>query len=63
MKRYLLFAGWIYYPSGGWKDLVESFSTIEDALDAAFTHGGSLTWYQIVDTSSGAIVRERENVS
>jgi hypothetical protein len=33
--RYLLFAGNYYYPSGGAKDLVGSFSNLDEAIDCA----------------------------
>jgi hypothetical protein len=31
MKRYLVFAGDDFYPSGGWKDLKDSFNSFEEA--------------------------------
>ena len=31
MKRFLLFAGSVYYPSGGMEDLIGDFKTPEDA--------------------------------
>ncbi len=34
LKRYLAFAGWIYYPDEGIKDLVGDFDSIEEATDA-----------------------------
>lgn len=33
--RYLLFVGYYYYPSGGAKDLVGSFSNLDEAIDCA----------------------------
>ena len=30
MKRYLLFAGRLYYPEGGAQDLISSFSRVEE---------------------------------
>lgn len=32
MKRYLLFGGMRYYPSGGWEDFVNSFDSIDEAV-------------------------------
>ena len=32
LKRYLLFAGDYYYPSGGMNDFVDSFDSIEEAV-------------------------------
>lgn len=51
MKRYLLFAGSHYYPSGGWDDFKDSFDTIETALSVAVNY--ELDWYHIVDTTTG----------
>jgi hypothetical protein len=31
MKRYLVFSGQTYYPSGGWEDFIGSFDTPEEA--------------------------------
>ena len=64
MKRYFLFAGDVYYPSGGWKDFKGAFDTIKDASDAAITdlepyqkeELGRFNWYQVVDTSTWKIV-------
>ena len=55
MKRYLVFAGFNYYPSGGWDDFVDAFSTLEEAQASAIScqsrgeSGGSFDWVQIVD--------------
>jgi hypothetical protein len=32
MKRYLLFAGHNYYPSGGWEDYILDFNTEDEAM-------------------------------
>jgi len=58
MKRYLLFCGDRYYPSGGWEDFKGSFNSIEDAIAAAQgfaeTHDSFLVcdWYHVVDTQN-----------
>lgn len=46
MMSYLLFAGDHYYPSGGWHDFVDSFSS----EDAAVKHAASLgnDWWHVV---------------
>lgn len=56
MNRYLLFAFDSYYPQGGWEDFVESFDTLEDALEA----GGLLErdYIQVVDSDTGEVVYE-----
>tara|TARA_R110000787_G_scaffold2616_1_gene10228 strand:- start:237 stop:431 length:195 start_codon:yes stop_codon:yes gene_type:complete len=33
MKRFLLFAGNVYYPSGGFGDFIGDFEALEDAKD------------------------------
>lgn len=57
MKRFLLFAGDMYYPGGGWSDFMEDFDSLEEARN-----GGRQTsddWYQIVDTETMKEVEER----
>lgn len=64
MDRYLLFAGQVYYASGGWRDYRGSFTDLviaklraEELLnneDAIFD------WYHIVDVDSGEIVDQSE---
>lgn len=57
MKRYLLFAGDNYYPSGGWGDFVTSHDDIEVLRRhpdfAAGSNDGGLRWSHIVDTHTG----------
>lgn len=61
MKRYLLFAGAHYYPSGGWRDLIGDF----DSLKTAISHGTELyqpwegmaperkyDWYHVIDSET-----------
>lgn len=56
-KRYLLFAGATYYPSGGWDDFVGSFDTTEQAKDALLAKGFDYyDWAHIVDATDGAVV-------
>lgn len=68
LKRYALFAGADYYPSGGWKDHRGYFDSIEAALIVATAPDGSYTeivwdslehdWWQVVDLTTGQIVYE-----
>lgn len=46
---YLLFAGYSYYPSGGWKDFRGCYPSIEEAKKV-FTES-SYDWYHIVSGS------------
>ena len=51
LERYLVFAGWNYYPMGGWDDFEGSFAT----LVAAETSVGesNAEWKQIIDSETG----------
>ncbi len=61
MKRFLVFAGDHYYPSGGVNDLVGDFATKEEATTEAtkkhtypdgsgsWSYADRDHWYQIVD--------------
>ena len=56
MKRYLLFAGSHYYPSGGFNDFIGSFDTIEECQlekNVTETHGDKsfslYDWAHVVD--------------
>lgn len=55
MKRYLLFAGESYYPVGGWKDFVDSYDTIEEAVSYGRAAGD---WWHVVDSATGKIVEK-----
>lgn len=53
MKRYLLFAGQVYYPSGGWDDLRGNFDTLEDCheiINLRYTTDDY--WWHIIDTTT-----------
>lgn len=56
MERYLLFAFDSYYPQGGWTDFINSF----DSLDEAIQSGMMLErdYFQVVDIESGEMVYE-----
>jgi len=56
MKRYALFAGDYYYPSGGWNDFRGSFETVEAAVDAVAPH---YDWYHVVDLTTGELVKDQ----
>ncbi len=59
MKPFILFAGSDYYPCGGWEDYVDSFLTVESALEGAANTSGD--WWHIVDVRTGEIVKERKH--
>lgn len=60
MKRYLVFAGMFYYPSGGGNDYVAGFDTIEDAKNA---YAVDSDWCHIFDTETERIVAELSHVA
>lgn len=47
---FLVFAGYNYYPSGGWEDFVEAFDTFEEAYAAAEVADGD--WAHVVNLST-----------
>jgi len=59
MKRFLLFAGSTYYPSGGWNDYLGDFDSTEAAKDfllSRSTSYSSFDWWHILDTSNRTVV-------
>lgn len=56
MKNFLLFAGSLYYPTGGWDDFVDSFATIEEAQAAG--RKSKCDWWQVVDLATGKRIDE-----
>lgn len=56
MKRYLLFNGSNYYPSGGWRDFAGCFDDLEYAIEVA--KHMYCDWWHIVDTEDDRIVAE-----
>lgn len=64
MRRFLLFAGSLYYPSGGWEDFVASYDTLLDATVGAAKLDADryvYMWWQIVDTETMKVVSEHRN--
>lgn len=58
MKRFLIFAGSLYYPSGGWHDFEFMCETIEEAQGYinGRTKVDELSWAHAYDTETKAIV-------
>lgn len=50
MKRFLVFSGDYYYPSGGWDDFVNAFETLDEALKGVKDARGD--WAHIIDTET-----------
>ena len=57
MKRYLLFAGEDYYPSGGAKDLEGDFDTIDEAVNALDHEDYRDCWAHVFDLTTKKIVK------
>jgi hypothetical protein len=61
-RRYCIFGGPDYYPSGGWHDLRLSRDTLEDAKRAAEElssgDGFTLDWWQIFDLQERQVVAQ-----
>jgi len=57
---YLLFAGYEYYPSGGWHDLVGAFSTMGEAMthydEKLKDHDIPYGWAHVVEISFRRLV-------
>lgn len=49
MKRFLVFRGDTYYPSGGWADFYGQYATETEAIVAS-KEGTKTDWFQIIDT-------------
>ena len=66
MKRYMLFGGMCYYPSGGWEDYVGAFHLFTKAQERADKpkHEGDLypefDWAHIVDMTTFKIISLRD---
>lgn len=60
MKRYLLFAGSNYYPSGGWDDFEGSFDSAAEALAAvpSIRVRREPDWFHVIDSQTGERVLE-----
>ncbi len=65
MRRFLLFMGDTYYPSGGWQDFKKSFDTMSEAVKAVSgatkdtdLGNSSWDWWQVVDLETGKMVDE-----
>ena len=61
MKRYLLFGGSLYYPSGGWEDFVMKSDEIVELEEIGISRfGGEYEWFHIVDTEREEEFEERQ---
>lgn len=65
MKRYIVFAGYNYYPRGGWRDFKDSFKTEAEAIETAKAYvlcsipgNNRVDWSHIVDLKLQTIIHE-----
>lgn len=62
MKRYFVFGGPKYYAAGGMRDFLwatDDIETAESLISRDETNATSYNdWYQIVDTETGAFIRD-----
>lgn len=59
MKRFLLFAGEVYYGRGGMNDFIQSFDTLIQAMDVGFEHierKPDMLWFHVYDAQLGKVV-------
>ena len=59
LKRYLLFGGDNYYPSGGADDLLGDYETVDLANEDA-GNNDSIDWFHVLDIETGEIVSDSE---
>lgn len=57
MKRYLVFAGDVYYPEGGWKDFQGSYDTREEAFLNCPNKESWDGWGHVVDSEVWMIIQ------
>lgn len=55
-ERYLVFAGYYYYPSGGWDDFVDFAESIDIGIQKARNVDYN-DWWHIVDSETMEVVR------
>jgi hypothetical protein len=61
MKRFLVFAGDFYYPSGGWGDFQGDFDSIDEAKDKLLKIHKDWEWSQVIDSETKKEVVEGSN--
>ncbi len=56
MKRYLIFAGYNCFPTGGWTNFIVDSDSLEEAKDYIIRSCAFYDWVHIVDTKHQEIV-------
>jgi hypothetical protein len=59
-KKYLLFSGSDYYPSGGFFDFIDVFDSVEEAVAMAIKKKKDKDhdWYHVVDAETFKILED-----
>lgn len=61
MSGYALFAGDVYYPQGGWHDLIGRFATKDEAIARGIAeYDTPYAWWHVVDVATGELLAEHE---
>ena len=58
-SRFLVFAGEVYYPCGGWDDFVAAFGDRDHAIEIAMKYHAKGNWVHVVDQNNfgpGAVI-------
>jgi hypothetical protein len=56
----MVFMGEFFYPTGGWNDFKDSFTTVEEAKDFIIERDEDYDWAHIVDkTTDKAVYKHR----
>jgi len=58
MERYLVFAGGIYYPGGGWEDFMGSFGTLAETDEVTKDFKTERRWCHIYDMQTGELIEK-----
>jgi hypothetical protein len=58
MERYLVFAGDLYYPAGGWEDFIGSFRTLAEVKEVTKDYMTEMTWHHTYDMQTGALIEK-----
>lgn len=63
-RRFCVFAGYDFYPAGGWHDFRLSRDTLEEAMQAAEDlrnqEPGEVVWWQIFDATQRRVVAQSQ---
>lgn len=61
IKRYLIFSGDAYYPSGGWEDFDTSFDDLDEVANYIKKFKGEhFKWCHVYDTNTNTYVSKEE---